>query len=275
MNSFKISHEVPLALLEINKQWSDYEYILPHLLDQYPEYEYYMREAKAEGRYIIMDNSLHELGTPYNTDRLFYWMKELQPDEFIVPDHWQNFKKTINSAEEWLFHQLDFPNIKFVAVVQANNLQEGLECFSRLYNMGYNKIAISYGASWYNDLSTHPNPEFAKMLGRVSFINEIAKYYNIHTNYGNLKLHLLGCQLPQEFSYYEGFDAIETIDTSNPIIAGAEGTQYKFYGLTEKPKTRIDDIMNKPGDFLYNLAYIIDNVSLFRKINNIQNEPRK
>jgi hypothetical protein len=88
MNSFRVSHEVPLALLEQNKTWSDYEYILPHLLDQYPEYEHYMREAKAEGRYIIMDNSLHELGTPYNEDRLFYWMEELQPDEFIVPDHW-------------------------------------------------------------------------------------------------------------------------------------------------------------------------------------------
>ena len=276
MNSFKVSHEVPLALLESNKNWSDYEYILPHLLDQYPEYEHYMREAKAEGRYIIMDNSLHELGTPYNTDRLFFWMKELQPDEFIVPDHWQNAKKTIESAEEWLYYQLDFPNIKFVAVVQANNLEEGIECFGRLHAMGYGKIAISYGASWYNDLSTHPNPDFAKMLGRVAFIHEIGKLYNIYNSYSDtLELHLLGCQLPQEFSYYDNVKSIKTIDTSNPVIAGAEGTQYKFYGLTEKPKTRIDDIMNKPESFLYNLAYIIDNVSLFRKINNIQHETGK
>jgi hypothetical protein len=270
MNSFKVSHEVPLVLLEQNKNWSDYEYILPHLLDQYPEYEYYMREAKAEGRYIIMDNSLHELGTPYNQDRLFYWIEELQPDEFIVPDHWQDMNKTIASAEEWLFYQLDFPNIKFVSVVQANNLEEGLQCFSKLYHIGYNKIAISYGASWYNDLSTHPNPNFAKMLGRVAFVNKISKHHSINTKYGDIELHLLGCQLPQEFSYYNHIKAIKTIDTSNPVIAGAEGTQYKFYGLTEKPKTKIDEIMNKPGDFLHNLAYIIENVSLFRKINNIQ-----
>lgn len=271
MNKFKVSHEVPIALLELNKQWSDYEYILPHLLDKYPEYQHYMREAKSEGRYIIMDNSLHELGNPYDQDRLFYWLEELQPDEFIVPDHWQNMNKTIASAEEWLFYQLDFLNIKFISVVQANNLEEGISCFTRLHTMGYNKIAISYGADWYNDLSTHPNPNFAKMLGRIAFMHEIGKIYNIYDSYNDaLELHLLGCQLPQEFSYYDNIKTIKTIDTSNPIIAGAEGTQYKIHGLTEKPKTKIDEIISKPESFLHNLEIIQNNVSLFRKINNIQ-----
>ena len=32
------------------------------------------------GRYIVMDNSLHELGEAYNTERLMYWINELTPD---------------------------------------------------------------------------------------------------------------------------------------------------------------------------------------------------
>ena len=86
----KISHEVPLQLLEKSKQFNDYDYCLPHLLDQYPEYEAYFRRSKKEGRNLIMDNSLHELGEAYDTSRLLYWISELEPDEFIVPDVWEN-----------------------------------------------------------------------------------------------------------------------------------------------------------------------------------------
>ena len=37
------------------------------------------------------------------------------------------------------------------------------------------------------------------------------------------RVHLLGCNLPQEYLYYKDFPFIETIDTSNPIIHGLEG----------------------------------------------------
>ena len=66
----KVSHEVPIALLGESKNFNDYDYCLPHLLDQYSLYEQYFRQAKKEGRYIIMDNSLHELGKAYDTKRL-------------------------------------------------------------------------------------------------------------------------------------------------------------------------------------------------------------
>ena len=130
----KVSHEVPLCLLELSKQFNDYDYCLPHLLDQDEEYKNYFLQSKNEGRYIIMDNSLHELGTPYSEERLLYWLEKLQPDEFIVPDHWQDKNKTLDSATEWIQKEFDYPNTKFVAVVQANNLLEGIECFNHLKN---------------------------------------------------------------------------------------------------------------------------------------------
>jgi len=70
----KISHEVPIPYLGLSEDFNDYDYCLPHLLDVSKEYEEYFRNAKEKGRYIIMDNSLHELGKPYNSDRLWYWM---------------------------------------------------------------------------------------------------------------------------------------------------------------------------------------------------------
>ena len=35
----KVSHEVPLAVLNISQTFNDYDYCLPHLLDS--EYEYF------------------------------------------------------------------------------------------------------------------------------------------------------------------------------------------------------------------------------------------
>jgi hypothetical protein len=265
----KVSHEVPLCLLSQSKTFNDYDYCLPHLLDQNEEYKNYFIQSSNEGRYIIMDNSLHELGTPYASERLLYWIQTLHPDEFIVPDHWQDKSKTLASAEEWMFHQLDFPRTKFVAVVQANNLEEGIECFESLCSMGYTKIAISYGASWYNDLSTHPDPNFAKMLGRVQFVSHLIKSNPYLTSeYSHLELHLLGCQLPQEFSYYTNVNSIKTIDTSNPILAAIDNMKYEFYGLESKPKTRIDDVISIPSSQL-DLDLIYNNITLFRKINNL------
>ena len=65
----KVSHETPLCLLEDSKRFNDYDYCLPHLMDECPEYEAYFRQAREEGRYIIMDNSLHELGDITYLDR--------------------------------------------------------------------------------------------------------------------------------------------------------------------------------------------------------------
>ena len=50
----KVSHEVPLALLEMSKSFNDYDYCLPHLLDKYEKYKEYFLKARKQGRYIVM-----------------------------------------------------------------------------------------------------------------------------------------------------------------------------------------------------------------------------
>jgi hypothetical protein len=43
----KVSHETPLCLLEDSRLFNDYDYCLPHLLDEEPGYLEYFRKAKA------------------------------------------------------------------------------------------------------------------------------------------------------------------------------------------------------------------------------------
>ena len=258
----KVSHETPLCLLEDSKKFNDYDYILPHLLDEEPGYLEYFLEAKKQGRYIIMDNSLHELGEAYNHERLIHWVNELEPNEFIVPDVWENCIESVQNAEIWNLY--GFPeNTEKVAVVQAKTLHEAAQCVKAYKDLGYGKICFSYGASYYNDICTHPNKDLGKALGRLFVISTLLKT-------GELKqddrVHLLGCAVPQEFGWYKGINCIESIDTSNPVMATLEDIQYTHSGLFKKPKANMND-------YFYMLDSQVDydlleyNIDKFRKIN--------
>lgn len=260
----KVSHEVPLQLLEESKQFNDYDYCLPHLLDQYAEYEAYFRQSKKEGRYIIMDNSLHELGEAYDTSRLLHWISELKPNEFIVPDVWENASMSVRNARTWSSVELP-EEVTKVAVVQGKSYTDFATSYQSYKWFGYKKIAFSYGASWFNETFQHPNPYVSKMMGRLKTITNLYKH-NIISDFD--RVHLLGCNLPQEYLYYNDFKFIESIDTSNPVIHGLERTRYSEGGLLHKSKQKIDkDFTQKvtpkqKEDILYN-------VEMFRKINNL------
>jgi len=260
----KVSHEVPLQLLGLSETFNDYDYCLPHLLDKYPKYEAYFRQAKEKGRYIIMDNSLHELGEAYDTSRLLHWVSELEPNEFIVPDVWENATYSVRNAKLWA--SIEVPdNTTKVAVVQGKSYSDFVNSYQSYKWFGYQKISFSYGASWFEECFKHPNPYVAKMMGRLKTITNLYKDKLISDMD---RVHLLGCNLPQEYLYYKDFKFIESIDTSNPVIHGLKGIRYSEGGLLHKDKEKIDEDFTREitpkqiEDILYN-------TKMFRKINNL------
>jgi hypothetical protein len=263
----KVSHEVPLCLLEDSRKFNDYDYCLPHLLDEEPGYLEFFKQSKKEGRYIIMDNSLHELGKAYDASRLLHWIHELQPDEFIIPDVWENTAESVQNAEIW--NDYEFPEgVEKVVVVQATTLHEAYECTRRYKELGYKKICYSYGASYYNDICPHPNLDLGKALGRL-FVITVLCDQGVLT--GNDRVHLLGCAVPQEFGWYEGIQCIESIDTSNPVMATLDNVKYNNSGLTTKPKANMNDHFNMMYDEIdYDLLDY--NLEKFKTINNLKNK---
>ena len=262
----KVSHEVPLQLLGLSETFNDYDYCLPHLLDQDEEYKQYFIDARDKGRYVIMDNSLHELGEAYDFDRLRYWVNELEPNEFMVPDVWMNCHQTAAQAKYW--RQFDFPeNTKKIAVIQGEDKNQAYLCASLLQGLGYDKLCVSYGATWYNDFFPHSNPDMGKALGRVRFVQGLLKLNQLK----DVKFHLLGCSIPQEFSWYDNNPRIESIDTSNPIMAALEGIEYKDHGLDVKPSANMNDHFDV--DFMeIQYGSILYNANKFKKINNLIQE---
>ena len=254
----KVSHEVPRCLLNNSREFNDYDYCLPHLLDENGLYREFFYESKKQGRYIIMDNSLHELGQAYNHERLLYWIQELEPDEFIVPDVWMKQAQTCAQAKYWL--QFKYPKkTKITAVVQGEDRQKAFLCASLLKGLGYDKLCISYGATWYGDTDLN------KALGRIDFVNELLK----DKQFKDIKLHLLGCAVPQEFGWYNNHPQIESIDTSNPSMATLDGITYTEQGLVEKPKANMNEYFDT-NPYSINYEDILKNVKRFRKINGLK-----
>ena len=260
----KVSHEVPRCLLNNSYEFNDYDYCLPHLLDKSEVYEKFFLKSKKEGRYIIMDNSLHELGEAYDHKRLLHWVQEIEPDEFIVPDVWMKSSQTAAQAKYWL--QFKYPKkTKITAVVQGEDKHSARLCAVLLKDLGYNKLNISYGATWYGDTALD------KALGRIDFVKSLLN----DKQFKDIKFHLLGCAVPQEFGWYNNHPQIESIDTSNPVMAALEGIKYTQQGLTKKPTANMNEYFDI-NPLKVNYEEVLSNVTKFRKINGfayIQNIP--
>jgi hypothetical protein len=262
MKKIKISHEVPFCLLEKSREFNSYDYMLPHLMDQNEEYRNFFYKSKEMGRYIVMDNSLHELGEAYNTERLLHWINEIKPDEFIVPDVWESYPESTRNAKLW--SQIELPDgVMKVAVVQAKSTHEAILCTQIYKDLGYKKIAYSYGASYYNEVCPHSNVDFGKAIGRFMVISQLYKE-NILTKFE--RVHLLGTASPIEFGLYKNIECIESIDTSNPIMAGIERREYNLIGLDSKPKANMNDFQDKPLMW-EQIDDILHNVKMFKQIN--------
>ena len=264
MKKIKISHEVPFCLLEKSRKFNDYDYCLPHLMDENEEYRNFFYESKKMGRYIVMDNSLHELGKAYNTKRLIHWIDEIKPNEFIVPDVWEDYTASVVNARHWSKTILP-EGVEMVAVVQAKSLHEAMLCTQTYKDLGYKKIAYSYGASYYNDLCPHPNKDLGKAVGRFITISTL---YKNKTLSDFDRVHLLGTASPIEFGMYSNFKCIESIDTSNPIMAAIGEIPYTKMGLYAKPLANMNNYQNMNIDDI-NQDLIEYNIEMFKQINNL------
>jgi hypothetical protein len=233
----KISHEVPLCLLENSKQFNDYQYALVHLLEKDEYYRNHFIKCKNENIPIYLDNSLHELGKAIGGDILMKWIYILEPECVFIPDVWENKTASIVNARAWSNYKTPEGTTK-VAVVQAKSFAEALECTHIYKDLGYKKIAYSYGASYYNEIINHPNKDLGKALGRVKVITDLYKK-GILTSTD--RVHLLGCTVPFEFALYQDIECIESIDTSNPIMTTIDNIKYNPSLTNPKPKSNMND----------------------------------
>jgi hypothetical protein len=208
-----------------------------------------------------MDNSLHELGHSMDADVLLKWIDILEPSNFFIPDVWEDCTASIVNAKYWSKIQLP-KNTTKVAVVQAKSINEAIRCTQTYIDLGYEKIAYSYGASYYNDIYPHINKDLGKALGRLKMISTL---YSNGVLLPTSRVHLLGTACPIEFSLYKGIKCIESVDTSNPIMAAVDGIKYNNLGTHSKPKSNMNSCSNIDYKDI-NMELLNHNVKTFKNI---------
>jgi hypothetical protein len=264
MKKIAISHEVPFCLLEKSKKFNDYQYALVHLLEENEEYRKHFLQCRDEGIPIYLDNSLHEKGYAIGGEILLKWINILKPECVFIPDVWEDKNASVRNAKQWATIELPEGVMK-VAVVQAKSANEAMLCTVAYHDLGYKKIAYSYGASYYNDLCPHPNKDLGKAIGRFVLISWLYSQ-KILTKFD--RVHLLGTASPIEFGMYKNIECIESIDTSNPIMAAIGEMPYTSMGLASKPLANMNKYQDMSIDFL-NEDLVEYNVEMFRKINGL------
>jgi hypothetical protein len=259
----KISHELPLGLMHYGYEWNDYDYCLPHLIDKYEQYRLYFQKAKLDKRFIIMDNGLFE-GITHTTEDLLSKINLIRPNIFIVPDAWNDSTTTLVNAKSWMMnHKPHLPEgVELMAVCQGENIYDLVKTYQILLDLGYKHIAFNHSSCAYMEMYPGLDQLKRQMYGRMEFIRHLVAKNIINKNAYH---HLLGCSLPQEFMAYKDWSFIKSIDTSNPIIVGAQGQRYTDSGITFKPKEKIEvymeeDLSGKIEDIIFNVNKFKDYV---------------
>ena len=257
----KISHELPLGLMQYGYKWNDYDYCLPHLIDQYEQYRLYFQIARLDKRFIIMDNGLFE-GVIHTTEDLLSKINLIRPNIFIIPDAWNDSMVTLRNAKEWINnYKPQLPEeVELMAVCQGKTLAELVVTYQTLLDLGYRHIAFNHSSMAYKGMYPDHQPLFAQMYGRMEFIRQLVLTNIINKNAYH---HLLGASLPQEYMCYKDWDFIKSGDTSNPILVGAEGVRYDDGGINWKPKEKLEHYFEK--DLSDRFDDIIFNVNKFKQ----------
>jgi len=256
----KVSHELPLGLMKYAYEWNDYDYCLPHLIDKYNQYRIFFQKARLDKRFIICDNGLFE-GVLHTTEDLLDKINLVHPNIFIVPDAWNDTNTTLVNAKSWMInYKAGLPEgVNLMAVCQGKDMTELITTYQTLVDLGYTHIAFNHSSIAYQQEYKGIDHLKAAMYGRMEFIRRLVQSGTIRND---IHHHLLGCSLPQEFMSYDDWKFIKSVDTSNPILVGAEGIRYADNGLTFKPKEKLEHYFEMNLDS--KLEDIIFNVNKFK-----------
>lgn len=262
----KIAHEAPLDLFDEVQRVTDYDYALVHLLEENGRYRDTFERAIKKGREVILDNSIFELEEAFEADRFALWIERLKPTWYIVPDALEDYSKTMIQMEDWNRSYSYLPGKK-IGVVQGTSYPLIKLCYEYMDKQAdVDMIAISFDYSYYTESVPHPNKYVSWMLGRVKLIGDLLRDGVINKDKPH---HLLGCGLPQEFSFYKhaDYNFIYSLDTSNPVVHGVKGIEYAQDGLWSKESQKLHELIDFPLEEI-DIQKVLNNINKFRWITN-------
>ncbi len=143
----------PASSVSKSLKWNDYQYVLPHLIDQYPQYKTHMLEYREKsGSFMICDNGLFE-GIIHTTEDLLEKINLIRPNIFIVPDAWNDANTTLVNAKSWIINYKQYipEGVNLMAVCQGKDMGELITTYQTLVDLGYTHIAFNHSSIAYQN----------------------------------------------------------------------------------------------------------------------------
>jgi len=170
---------------------TDYHLALTHLVLKYPEYADFYKKKREQGDFVILDNSLIELGKAASLHKVLEAAEIINPSEIVLPDVFTDREKTLIAVDGAL-EQLGNMNIdqdfQLQAVAHGENKTEWKKCWDKLSRNPYiDCIAIPKVTSkifgsrkWAIDYALDHNPKDKQihLLGMWSTARELKMYSN-------------------------------------------------------------------------------------------------
>lgn len=206
---------VPLNIatwLKEHNRLGDYHLLLAHdVLAEPDEYQHVYGDL-GQGKVIILDNSIIELGAPLGIEDLARASEIIEPDYLVIPDVMGDMQGTIDLAEGFTQEYFrmngkhDGPHL--LAVVHGETILEYRECAQELCKM-HRVMALSA-------------PRIAtEILGsRMGVVMDLVRWHP------HKHLHLLGFSdnILDDVSCAR-VPGVEGIDSAVPIRAGVKGIE--------------------------------------------------
>ena len=240
-------HEAPLSIFDRVQKLTDGDYALVHLFEENEEYYNKFKLAVANGRDVLLDNSIFELGTAFDGDKFAGWVEKLKPTWYIVPDSWKNGEKTTEMFFDFISQHPKLPGQR-IGVAQGYTVDEVAKCYEAIgphcdmvaFNLDFSSIFYAMLPDCMNQRQKEMLVPYcvAMSLGRVAVLTQLWQRGVINES---MPHHLLGCGVPQEVMWYpRSWSWVRSIDTCNPVIAGMEHWAYdKHAGINKKSEKKL------------------------------------
>jgi hypothetical protein len=236
--------EIPKDWLSLLSPVCDMDFCLAHLVLSDEYYRKFYKEQREKGRYVIMDNSMHELGHPMPPHELLEAVKRIEPSVVIAPDQLKQQRETL----KWFFETLEvMPGTQRIgAVIQGVTNAERAEFFMKVHK--------------HCDMLCFPFRE-----NRLEWFEDLVQKIPNYTAWPP-RLHLMGVNEFAELGAWR--DAFEkfgvphrrtSVDTGKPIKYGLQGKRFTGNELSLRGAGRLENEKvdsSKILDVFYNILFL-------------------
>lgn len=233
----KLATIVPVAYLE-KTRGQEMHMALAHLVGTNEAYTQFYREmGDNEDKFLMLDNSVVETGTPMPVEELIEKAKMVNADEIIVPDYFMDCDATIEAAIDYIpVIRKALPNVRIMVVPQGKTIEEWTYCLREILLLDCDTIGIP---KVLTKIADHAQ-------ARLMLLTELQ-----HILRGR-EIHLLGCwENPTELTVVQKYvhnGAIPKVRSCDSAIAYVYAREGFDITTCERPSGKIDFIDGKADE---------------------------